>query len=108
VAVEKPINISSNAFNCYETAVLYVPEGSINAYQNAPVWKNFAMIEKLFRLGDVNHDGFVNVTDVSLSVNYILGNIPPVFYKENADVDQDNEINITDITNLVNLILTQN
>lgn len=58
-----------------------------------------------FAMGDVNHDGFVNVTDVSLSVNYILGNIPPVFYKENADIDQDRNVNITDITNLVNLIL---
>ena len=61
-----------------------------------------------YALGDVNHDGYVNITDVSLTVNYILGNIMPVFFEENADIDQDGNVNVTDITNIVNLILTQN
>lgn len=59
-----------------------------------------------YAMGDVNHDGAVNVTDVSLTVNHILGNATPVFYEENADMDQDGNINITDITNIVNLILS--
>ena len=61
-----------------------------------------------YAMGDVNHDGMVNVTDVSLTVNYILGNKPPVFFAENADFDQDGDVNVTDVTIIVNYILTHN
>ena len=61
-----------------------------------------------YDLGDVNHDGDVNVTDVTLTVNHVLGQNPTVFYEENADINQDGSINITDITNIVNLILCSN
>ena len=58
-----------------------------------------------FLLGDVNHDGAVNVTDVTLLVNYLLGYPQPIFFIENADVNEDHDINITDVTSLVNLVL---
>ena len=57
-------------------------------------------------LGDVNGDGAVNVTDVTIVVDYILGNENNNFIFENADLNYDEEINVTDVTALVNLILT--
>ena len=59
-------------------------------------------------MGDVNGDGAVNVTDVTLLVNHILGNANDNFIFANADVNKDKEINITDVTALVNLILRGN
>jgi hypothetical protein len=94
--------------------LLVVPAGftfdeEIDTTAETFLWcEGYFKLETTYLLGDVNHDGFVNVTDVSLTVNYILGNIPQVFFTENADIDQDGNINVTDITNIVNIILTIN
>lgn len=56
-------------------------------------------------LGDVNGDGEVNITDVVLLVEHILGIDNPAFIIGNADINSDNTINITDATLLVNIIL---
>ena len=42
---ETPPTITSDVFSTYDTATLYVPEGSLEDYQNADVWKNFSHIE---------------------------------------------------------------
>ncbi|MBR6979146.1 MAG: dockerin type I repeat-containing protein [Prevotella sp.] len=56
--------------------------------------------------GDVNGDRAINVTDVTMLVNYILGNSDNNFVLANADVNGDEEVTVTDVTALVNLILT--
>lgn len=55
--------------------------------------------------GDVNGDGDVNITDVSLLVNRILGIDNEGFIESNADISGDGDVNITDVTSLVNYIL---
>ena len=56
-------------------------------------------------LGDVNGDKVVNITDIMLIVNYIIGKTPSTFIKKNADVNSDKNINITDVMNVVNIVL---
>ena len=56
-------------------------------------------------IGDVNGDGDVNVTDVTLLVGHILGNENSNFIIENADVNGDGDITVTDVTKLVSNIL---
>lgn len=56
-------------------------------------------------IGDANGDGEVNVSDVTLTVDYVLGHKVDVFYFENADAYEDGIINITDITMIVDIIL---
>ncbi|MBR6979403.1 MAG: carbohydrate-binding domain-containing protein [Prevotella sp.] len=56
-------------------------------------------------LGDVNLDGMINITDVSLMVNYILSHATDHFYFPNADIDGSNTVNITDVTLVINIIL---
>lgn len=56
-------------------------------------------------LGDVNNDRSIDVTDVTLLVNYILGNVSSSFIIDNADVNKDGEITVADVTSLVNIIL---
>ncbi len=56
-----------------------------------------------FELGDVNHDGKVNIADVSALINYLLtdGSLAPV----EADVNIDGKVNIADVSVLINLLL---
>ena len=61
--------------------------------------------ENLYDKGDVNHDGTLNITDVVLMVDFILGNTPSNFYSENADFNEDGGINITDVVKLIDAIL---
>lgn len=58
-------------------------------------------------LGDLNHDGFVNITDVVLLVNYILGTDEGVVVESEADINGDTIVNITDVVALTNIILGQ-
>ncbi|MBI64892.1 MAG: hypothetical protein CMG64_01170 [Candidatus Marinimicrobia bacterium] len=53
-------------------------------------------------LGDLNNDNEVNVSDVVLLVNMILGSIET---NSAADINNDNNINVGDVVSLVNLIL---
>lgn len=55
-----------------------------------------------YETGDVNMDGNINVTDVVLTVNIILGMYP---YTDRADLNMDNAINVQDVFLLVNMIL---
>ena len=65
----------------------------------------FTLKEYVYDLGDVNHDGLVNITDVTMTVNYILTDSTDGFFIEQADVNGDASVDITDVTSLVNLIL---
>ena len=58
-----------------------------------------------YEKGDVNKDGFVNVADVMLAVNFILGNISDNFNKKYADLNNDNRIDVSDVMLIVNIIL---
>ena len=55
--------------------------------------------------GDVNGDGQISVTDVTMLVNHILGYQDDLFIINNADVSGDGAVTVTDVTSLVNLIL---
>jgi hypothetical protein len=55
-----------------------------------------------FQRGDVDCDGSVNITDVTVLIDYLLsGTTPPVA----ADCDQDGSVNITDVTVLIDYLL---
>ena len=55
--------------------------------------------------GDVNNDGVVNITDVTVLINAVMtesfGNINTA----NADMNGDGTINITDVTMLINTVM---
>lgn len=60
--------------------------------------------EHTFDLGDVNHDGKVNISDVTELINRLLsgdGGCPIC-----ADVDKDGRISISDVTELINILLS--
>ena len=56
--------------------------------------------------GDGNLDGVVNVLDVVLIVNFVLGDLTPTTQQQDAsDINNDGEINVLDIVGIVNIIL---
>ena len=56
-------------------------------------------------LGDVNDDGQVNVSDIMMTVNDILGNASQSFIRQRADINGDGVINVSDVMGMVNIIL---
>ena len=55
--------------------------------------------------GDVNNDGTVNITDVTMTISHILGQKPSGFNATAADVNSDSMVNITDVTTIIDMIL---
>ena len=56
--------------------------------------------------GDVNFDGYLNVNDIVLIVNYVLNTTIPTEEEElTADINQDGIINILDVIGVVSEIL---
>ena len=54
---------------------------------------------------DVNMDGQLNISDVTMLVDYILGKNPNPCNVSDCDVNGDGVINISDVTALVDKIL---
>lgn len=59
--------------------------------------------EDSFILGDINGDEIINVLDVILLVQMVLGNLEPIL--ESGDINGDGGINVLDVVQLVNIIL---
>ena len=57
-------------------------------------------------MGDVNGDGAVTITDVTMTVGYVIGSRQTGFIKENADVNGDDDINITDVMEIVKIVIS--
>ena len=55
--------------------------------------------------GDVNFDNNLDITDVILLINFVLGQTPTEEESLTADMNQDNIVNILDVILLVNEIL---
>ena len=101
-----PVSIGLYDFSNSKNATLYVPRGSKSAYQTANNWKNFKeIIEFNNGLGDVNGDGEISISDVTLLVDYLLEQADDCFILSNADVNKDGRISVSDAVSIIKLIL---
>ena len=105
VHFSSPMSIDENTFPTRKKATLYVPAGTVSAFKSAQYWKDFYQIVEWFPTGDVNHDGSVNVLDVTLVIDYILDKKPENFHYEEANVNGDEYINVLDVTKIIDIIL---
>ena len=64
---------------------------------------NFAQNTEFVQTGDINSDDLINILDIILVVNIILGNSN---FNSLADINNDEVIDILDIVQLVNIILS--
>ena len=58
--------------------------------------------EPVIVLGDVNEDGFVNVTDVTMLINAVVNDDYSSINFNNADMNADGVLTVTDVTMLIN------
>ena len=56
--------------------------------------------------GDVNSDGYVNISDVTSLIDYLLSGNPSGVNLTGADCNNDNNINISDVTTLIDYLLS--
>ncbi|MBQ5971680.1 MAG: chitobiase/beta-hexosaminidase C-terminal domain-containing protein [Prevotella sp.] len=58
-------------------------------------------------IGDVNRDGYVNITDVTCQIDIVLGKDKPEdnYDYDAADLDGNDEIRIDDVTDLIDVVL---
>ena len=54
--------------------------------------------------GDLNDDGQINIGDITLLIDYLLGGGNDI-YIDAADVDENGFIGISDVTTLIDLVL---
>ena len=59
-----------------------------------------------YTLGDVNGDGAVDIDDVTILIQVVLGSQPDVFCPENANCNFEGGIDIDDVTALIGRVLT--
>ena len=100
------ISMTSNSSVFYgvpKNGRLHVLPKYLQAYSTANQWNEFTNIHDDLREGDVNCDSKVNVSDVTMLVNMILGLCPVSL--PCADINRDGKINVSDVTALVNIIL---
>ena len=62
-------------------------------------------LDRIGLLGDVNNDRQVNIQDVTILIDFLLGSTMTSFNTSNADVNQDKTINIADVTSLIDRLL---
>ena len=85
------------------TCVVYVPKGSLAAYQNHYIWREFTHIVEMEDglKGDVNGDGEVNIADMNAVIDMILSGNSDM----RGDVNGDHEVNIADVNTIIGIIL---
>ncbi len=97
-------NLTAGALYTYKVKALYFDGTESN-------WSNTQQVTLLqqptFTPGDVNNDGFINITDVTALIDYLL-NPSEDTDTQAADVNGDGTVNITDVTALIDMLLSGN
>ncbi len=70
-----------------------------------PVVVTFKILKSGDLIGDVNHDGYVNIVDVVEIVNYILGRPSADFDVTVANLNGDQEVTVADAVTVLDMIL---
>ena len=90
----------------YTNATLYVPSGSLSLYNTAPVWMIFDNIIEVEAVqstyGDLNGDGQVDISDVNMVINLMLGKVEQTVA---GDVTGDGKVDISDVNAVINVML---
>ena len=105
--VEQTVTTDLNSYQANWLNAEVVDSRNVTIYQYYPgghltVWR----LTKRggYLRGDVDDNGVVNITDVTLLINYLLNSDVTINYP-NADCDSNSSINITDVTLLINYLL---
>ena len=84
-----------------EACILFVPNGSVDSYKNAPGWGEFTHIRPMLVEGDVTGDSIIDEADFVYVEKCIMGGIAD----PKADLNKDGKVNAADLVTLANLKL---
>ncbi|MBQ0070080.1 MAG: leucine-rich repeat protein, partial [Bacteroidales bacterium] len=106
-----PPTIQATTINTSYDKTLKVPDASVDAYKAANYWKNFYNIVGIngtpsVKKGDVNKDGTVDIADVNLCIDVILGLASKSQWPA-ADVNGDGTVDVADMNAIIDIILGQ-
>ena len=93
-------NLAAEGTFLYRVKALYI-DGTSSDWSNL---EEVTLFGPVYQPGDVNHDGFVNITDVNLLISYILNDGGDIFV-DTADYNGDTEVTITDAMDMITMIL---
>ncbi len=95
-------NLTAEGTFLYRVKAVYA-DGTESDWSNIEEVTLFAN-EHPFQMGDVNHDGFVNVSDVTALIAHILGNNDTAC-EVCGNINGDQYVNVSDVTALIANIL---
>ena len=81
---------------------LVVPHGCKEAYKASWAWSQFG---EYLEIGDVNDDGYMDITDVTALIAYVTGQDPKPFKPAAADINDDGLVDANDVDALCRLLL---
>ena len=81
---------------------LIVPQGCKEAYKASWAWSQFG---EYLEIGDVNDDGYMDITDVTALIAYVTGQDPKSFKPAAADINGDGLVDANDVDALCRLLL---
>ena len=81
---------------------LVVPHGCKEAYRASWAWSQFG---EYLEMGDVNDDGYMDITDVTALIAYVTGQDPKPFKPAAADINGDGLVDANDVDALCRLLL---
>ena len=103
-ATTVPTCPSANVFyNVDKNIPVYVPKNSIAAYRAAIGWELFYNIQKIVKRGDINGDDTVDIADINILINAMLGKAGQQF--DGGDLNGDGTVDIADINAAINIML---
>ena len=89
----------------YNRAKLLVPRKALETYQYADYWYKFNSIEGWGPIGpgDVNADGIISISDVTVLINLLLS--ADGEYNADADLNHNGRMDIADVASLIDSLL---
>lgn len=94
-----PPALDERSFSNYD-ATVYVPANAVDTYRADELWSRFDDIRAIVATPDLSGDGIVNVNDISILYDYVVGNSTAL-----GDLNGDGFINSGDISTLYDAIL---
>ena len=91
----------------YFVAIYYYSAGQQVFSNTTPYYTIIFPSEPEYTPGDVNEDGAVNISDVTVLIDYLLNSSTPINTLA-ADINEDGSVNISDVTILIDYLLSHN
>ena len=96
-------NLEAEGTFFYQVKAVYT-DGTVSAWSNT---KSVTLFDNghAYEPGDVNHDGLLNLTDVTLLIAHLMDSTNNTICDICSDVNGDGLTNVTDVTYLINKVM---